>query len=299
MKSKIALVSDIEIERQYFVDSLAGVDSVSFISEMNTLTSSKVINAGRIMAKENEVAIYGAIGDDEDATRALKDLQAYGFNTKNVQHTANQKTGQVLVITDKKGKSAISVFLGASDCLSIPSSFDGIEYLYTATSIKLALLYKVLKLAKSKSITTFLDVPNNQLVFSNNNLRYVDYLIPNRQEAGLLLEKTILSVKDAIEAARQLLNFGSKNVVITLDKDGCLLASKEIEPVHIPAPKVEAKDETGSGDIFRGVFVNNIVKGADLYNSAVAAIDSASTSVTIKGVDTSIRTILSNHENRN
>ena len=53
-------------EKQYIVDRIPRGKEVGMASEVNYLTSSKIINAGRILALHNNVFMCGCVGDDQD-----------------------------------------------------------------------------------------------------------------------------------------------------------------------------------------------------------------------------------------
>ena len=48
--AKILLAGEICAEKQYLMDSIPLAKEVSFVNSVNTLTSSKIINAGRVLA---------------------------------------------------------------------------------------------------------------------------------------------------------------------------------------------------------------------------------------------------------
>lgn len=81
-------------------------------------------------------------------------------------------------------------------------------------------------------------------------LRYVDYLLPNEEEACLFT-----GCAGAEEAAEALLAAGVGTVVMKLGSRGCLVASKK-ETYRIPAvPDVKCVDTTGAGDSFAAGFL--------------------------------------------
>ena len=294
--AKILLAGEICSEKQYFVDSIPVAKEVSFVNSVNTLTSSKIINAGRVLAQENSVSIFGIVGDDNDGKQALSDLEKYGIDTRFVYTTNEASTAQVLVLTNKNGQSAIVLNLSAINYFdeSGLEKLSDYEYVYMATSIKLDQIYKMIERASKDGVNVFLDFPNQQKEFDKEKLRTVDFVAPNRQEAELLLDLKITNVDEALEAVKKLKSFTDGTVIITLDTDGCVVFAKGwIEPKHFPTEAVTAIDETGSGDIFRGVFLNEYIKTNDIELSIKKALKLATESVRYQGVDKSIEQIKS------
>lgn len=84
--------------------------------------------------------------------------------------------------------------------------------------------------------------------------------------------------------ARKLLNAGIKIAVITMAKEGCLVAQGR-DAVRIFAPKVKAVDACGAGATFSSGFAYGILQGWDIEQSARFATAAASLKVTRAGLD--------------
>ncbi len=289
--SKILLAGEICAEKQYLMDSLPLAKAVSFVNSVNTLTSSKIINAGRILASSNSVSMFGVVGDDNNGKQAISDLERYGIDTKLVYTTSESPTAEVLVLTNKDGQSAIVLNLNAInffDEIKLQNLSD-YEYLYMATSMKLDQIYKMTERANKDNVKVFLDFPNQQKEFDKEKLKTVDFVVPNRQEAELLLDTKITTIDEALEAVTKLKSFTHGIAIITLDTDGCVVFDKE--PKHYPTETITTVDATGSGDIFRGVFLSEYIKTNDVNQSIKKALQLATESVKYLGVDKSIEEI--------
>ena len=289
--AKILLAGEICAEKQYLMDNVPQVKTVSFVNSVNSLTSSKIINAGRILASNNSVSMFGVIGDDNNGKQAISDLEKYGIDTKLVYTTSESPTAEVLVLTNKDGQSAIILNLNAINFFdeSKLQNLSGYEYLYIATSMKLDQIYKMIERANNDNVKVFLDFPNQQKEFDKEKLKTVDFVVPNRQEAELLLDVKITTIDEALEAVTKLKSFTDGIVIITLDTDGCVVFDKESK--YFPAETVTTVDATGSGDIFRGVFLSEYIKTNDIDQSIKKALKFATESVKYQGVDNSIEGI--------
>ena len=291
--AKILLIGDICAESQYLVDRMPSENSLSIVEQVNYVTSSKIVNAGRVLASNNDVSIFGVVGNDDKRAKVLEDLKRYGIDTKLIYST-NAPTDEVLVITDKNGYSAVAIYLPASRNLdqSKIENFSGYDYIYTATSLPLFQLYKIIERAHVGETKIFLDIPDQHEEFDLNMLKFVEFVVPNRQEAGLLLKREIINLTDGLQAAIDLKKYTNGHVIITLDKDGCIVFAKDWnKPQHFSIPLVKAVDSTGAGDIFRGVFLREYIKTHNIEISIKIALNISSESVKIKGVENSIQFI--------
>ena len=297
MKS-VLLVGSILTERQYLVDRIASADQVAYASQTNIITSSKVINAGRILAINHQVKMYGTIGADTDGTKALADLICYHIDPNLIVTKPKATTGQVLTITDREGKTAITLYLGASSLTGTisPKVVKQFDCMYLETSLPLKSLYQLISTASKVKTPVLLDFPNQQREFNKIFLRTIDFLMPNRQEAELLLNTKINTVADAQQAAVTLKKFTRGTVIISIDKDGCIVLDSKANPLHIPSKKVTIHDTTACGDIFRGVFLSEFLNSRNLNLSAQKATQLATESIRHLGVDNSINEISKNYK---
>jgi len=104
------------------------------------------------------------------------------------------------------------------------------------------------------------------------------YLItPNRSELELITNRKITTIKEAEEAALEVISAKVKNVVVTLGKEGALVVNSK-NSTHVPPFEVDIVDTTGAGDAFNGGLAIAISEGKDLVEStkfanAVAALN--------------------------
>lgn len=106
---------------------------------------------------------------------------------------------------------------------------------------------------------------------------------PNRLEAETLLNMTIKSPTDALEAARGLQKLGAQAVVLSLGADGALFVSRD-QAVFAQPPMIQVQSTVGSGDALLSGVIAAQLQGLSWletarYATAVAAARVASISL--------------------
>lgn len=298
--SKVLVFADIYFETQYFVEKIPSNNQVAISPEIINMIGSKTLNASRIMSKAGDfVYIFGRVGEDSFGETAKQVIeQKYNLHTKYLSTVFNQKTGQLVVITDTTGQSSITLNFGVNKLIDesylphISPNFPEFDTIYCATNLPLNLLYSLINQADKVNVPVFIDVPNQHKEIDLSKLNGATFLAPNRQEAELLTDIKIENIEDAKKACNKIREKFFGNIIITLDKDGCIVLeegkiSADVYPV---SPKREI-DSTGAGDIFRGIFVSEYLKSQDIPKSILKAQRVASESVLIKGVNNTIESL--------
>jgi ribokinase len=293
----ILVIGDLYSETQYFVEKLPGQDQFIFAHGATTMVGGKVVNAARILARlGNQVSFYGHVGNDDDGETAEHALAKYAIHSQ-LQKKPNETTGKITVTTDREAKSSIVLFMGANktitqDSIATLKTTITPSFIYAATSLELSALYALIAYAAEESIPLFLDVPNQHSLLDLTKLANVDFFSLNRQEIGLLLKKEMTTIDEALAAIKQLRETIKGTIILTLDKDGCVLLEKNSSsPTHIKAGETHAVDETGAGDIFKAVFVDTFLKTNDMHKAVEKSLRVATRSTEIKGVDATITTV--------
>jgi ribokinase len=106
-----------------------------------------------------------------------------------------------------------------------------------------------------------------------------DVLVVNQSEA-----KALTGTGDMVAAADALAAKGAGTVVITLGAEGCLvLGPDQAESLRLPAPRVEAIDTSGAGDVFCGCLTGGLAKGISVKSALKLALAAAAIAVTRPG----------------
>lgn len=295
----IIVVGDAYAETQYFVEEIPSQSEFAIASSATSVYGSKTINASRILARlKNKVSFVAHLGQDTDGENTIQALSGWGILSL-VKCVEGEKTGKIVVITNKSGKSSITLFRGANQTLSqkaisnLEAEIIKHDAVYAATCLPLDSLYSLAEICRVNKIPLFVDVPNQHSSLDLSQLASVDFFAPNRQEAELLTKQKINTIDDAKVAALLLRKSLKGTIILTLDKDGCvLLKAGEDDPQHLAASLVESVDETAAGDIFRAVFFHYVLQLKSIDDAVRKALDIATESTKIKGVDKTLSEVL-------
>ena len=110
----------------------------------------------------------------------------------------------------------------------------------------------------------------------------VDYVTPNETEAEQYTGINVETKEDCRIAAEKFLNWGVKNVIITLGVRGSYFTDGKQELI-IPALKVKAVETTGAGDAFNGGLATAIAEGMPNEKAMQFATCTSAISVTRYG----------------
>ena len=115
----------------------------------------------------------------------------------------------------------------------------------------------------------------------------VDVLTPNETEAQILTGIEVTDEESARTAAKKLLEYGIKSVILTMGAKGFVLADND-RMESVPAVKVDAVDTTAAGDAFTGSLAVGLAQGKTLYDAALFANYVAALSATKMGAQSSM-----------
>jgi len=254
--------------------------------------ANQAVAAARLGA---EVFFIALLGKDIFGKRALENFRQLGVNTKYVLQTREAPSGVALIMVDEKGNNSIVVAPGANGKLSPDDVEKARGDIASAGAVAgqlevpLETIEYTADAAKSSNVPFILDpAPAREL--GDELLSKVDILTPNETEAGILTGIEISSEQTARRASQMLLGRGVKAVILTMGKQGYLLADKE-QSEFVPAQEVEAVDSTAAGDAFTGALAVGIAEGKHIAEAARFANFAAALSVTKMGAQPSMPSI--------
>lgn len=248
-------------------------------SEIKRSSGGSGANTVISLAQLGHSVAYGCIvGDDEVGESYIGELKELGVSTFN-NPVAGGQTGRSLVMITPDAERTMNT------CLGITSSFDAqyvtedaikesqwiyIEgYLFATPEGQRAALH-ALKLAKqhqTKVAVTFSDgfiveVFGDALA---EVAKASDLIFANKNEALKFTKKS-----DPVEAFRELRAMSQGGLAVTLSEKGAMVAYGD-DTADVESYPVTAVDDTGAGDMFAGGFLDGIIRGLDVRDSAKIA----------------------------
>jgi len=253
-------------------------------------TGGDAFNEAVILARLGKrPALMGHIGMDMLGDIIVKRCKEEGVDYSRLRRDSQAETRINVVVIGKDGQRH---FVKTQNAGSKSFRVDEIDYGFIgkAAAVSLASIFcsklrdsetilKILKTAKESKVVTFADMVPMTGGESINDiaeaLTYLDFFLPNQEEAAMLT-----GLQNPDEMADCLLQYGIKNVIIKLGKEGCLIKNRQ-ERYQIPAFPADAVDTTGAGDNFAAGFITAVLDGMELeacgtFANAVAAASTES-----------------------
>lgn len=222
-----------------------------------------------------ETTFVGALGTDDSAGLLLASLERAGVHTDLVQRV-DAATGTAFITVSPDGENAIVVAPGANAHLKLGAAqIDRIaaaDVVLAQLEIPLDAVRAAATARRPGAVMALNAAPARDL--PEDIWDVIDLLIVNQHEAA--------DLAGAANPTAKLLE-RVPAVVVTLGGDGCVVASRDHEPVHIPGIRVDVVDTTGAGDTFCGVLAAALARGLDLAEAARSACVAGAQAVTRQG----------------
>lgn len=254
-------------------------ETLQIISKQNA-GGGKGANQGIAAARSNaQTSFIGKIGKDENGKMMCEVLRSAGIDITNVT-TASSGTGQAFILLQKNGENSILVYGGANqeltaaDVQKAKNKIVNSDFLVTQFETPLECAIEGFKIAKNAGVATILN-PAPAKKIPTELMQNVDLITPNETEAELLTGIKVIDEKTQCLAAEKLLEFGAKNVIITLGSKGAFYQTKN-ERGFVPAFRVDAVDTTAAGDTFLGVLSSQLDKDFSNIKEAIKFANKAS-----------------------
>ena len=230
----------------------------------------------------DHINLISVVGDDFQKS-AINMMQNNHINTEGLQIKEGEKTffWSGKYHNDMNTRDTLDTQLNVLESFNprVPENYQDCECLMLGNLMP-SIQQKVLSQLKERPKLIILDTMNfwmdNCLEDLMEALKDVDVLTINDEEARQLSGEYSL-----VKAARKILSFGPKHLIIKKGEHGALLFNNE-EVFFAPAlPLEEVFDPTGAGDTFAGGFVGHLcatkdysfhnMKRAVIFGSAMAS----------------------------
>lgn len=297
--AKLLVVGDIYFETEFFVPTIPVENEFSVASNVQSITGSKTINSARVMSRlNNDIDFFAMTGTDDTYLKVLSDFKRFKINIDKIIQTEDEKTGQISSTTDGMNRSAISIYFGANKLVTsefiteLESNLSTYQMVYGATHLPLNCLYELVRICNKKNVPLFIDFPNPQRNVDLSKLADVEYISPNREEAEYIFNEKIRTVEDAFRILYLFRKFCNGTIILTLDIDGCAILEKGAkDPVYYQTTPIQSADSIGAGDIFKAVFISEILRTKNIQETILNAQKIATRSVTLKGLDNTLENL--------
>ena len=239
------------------------------------------------------VKMLGCVGDDDFGRRQKESLNECGVDISELKTSQRFPTGLASIYVSQEGKNSIVVLQGANaECdVEYLEAKDACLVWADCVVLQMEIPWETITYAVNRAhelgkMIIFNPAPVKQSL-PNEFLEKLDYITPNETEVMKLCGKKGDSINDYIACAKEILNRGVKNVLVTLGEKGVLLATKR-ETKIFSTRKVHAIDTTAAGDCFNGALAVALLEGMGDIASIHFANMASSIAVTRNGAQAAL-----------
>ena len=255
-----------------------------------TVPGGKGANQALTMARlGGNVKMLGCVGYDSFGAQLIDYLKKSNVDTTSIIQT-DKNTG-VALITVCNGDNMIVLEKGANYMITSQIVLENEELFRWADLVVMQLeipwetVMQAAKTAKENGCVVLLN-PAPVESFKDEILEFVDIIVPNEYEGGIILGRSSVTKEDAEDLVREFDKKGV-NAIVTLGGDGCVYYDKGTIK-HQPAMKVKVVDTTAAGDSFIGGICVAMCEGKEMAEAIEFATKVAGIVVSRKGAGTSI-----------
>ncbi len=284
---KILVVGASNIDVNYYLSSLPkGGESAHTVSPSVSSLGGKGLNQAVASARaQGDVAFITSVGDDEDG-RKIEEALRKEYMSLYFKEACFRSTGKAIILNESDGENEVIVDSGANALLDV-DFLSGHDDLFEKSSF--VLMQNEMPFSSNEWILR--NYGESKRIFYNPSplgdipkelYRYIDTLLVNEMEACALS-----GLEEPTEAAKALLSYGAKNVLMTRGKKGSTLFKKD-SMIETQSFKADVVDTVGAGDTYAGYYVACLASGYSEEKALLIASAAASLSVQKKGAFASI-----------
>lgn len=248
--------------------------------------SNQAVGCARLGAK---VSFIARVGADNFGESAQELYHREGVNAACVRQVPESPTGVgFILVQPDTGENRIVVDPGANNRLTRQAVLENKEALVSAQVVLAQLEIPVeaadaaMEAGRACGAITILN-PAPAHALSRETLEKVSVVTPNETEAKAVLGHDPHAVIPPERLAREIMELGAKQVVVTLGGRGALIVTESSE-THVPAIDVPVVDTTGAGDAFNAGLAVALANGSDLESAVRFAVIAGALAATKEGV---------------
>lgn len=284
---RITVLGSLNMDISVTVPTLAGPGETVLGSAARLQPGGKGANQAVAAARLGaSVRMAGCCGDDDFGRTLRSALEAAGVDVAAVRIVRGVPSGLALITVDATGENSITVAPGANGLAGPPeaaaSAAAPSDALILSAEIPVPVLAAALDQARAANVMTVLNLAPAPPDASGLLAAGVDWLIVNAPEAGAILGRPVADPAGAQAAAADLAGASGGHVVITLGRDGAVLAGPDTA-LAVPGFSVRSVDSVGAGDAFVAALGVAVASGAAPPEAVRLACAVAATAVTRPG----------------
>jgi ribokinase len=299
---RITVLGSLNMDISVTVPRLAGPGETVLGSAARLQPGGKGANQAVAAARLGaSVRMAGCCGDDDFGRTLRSALEAAGVDVTAVRVLAGVPSGLALITVDATGENSITVAPGANGLAGPPeaaaSAAAGCDALILSAEIPVPVLAAALDRARAAGVMTVLNLAPAPPDAAGLLAAGADWLIVNAPEAGAILGRPVADPAGARAAAADLAGAAGGHAVITLGRDGAVLAGPVLaDPVladpggalAVPGFSVDSVDSVGAGDAFVAALGVAVASGVAAPEAVRLACAVAATAVTRPGAQDSL-----------
>ena len=309
---RITVLGSLNMDISVTVPRLAGPGETVLGSAARLQPGGKGANQAVAAARLGaSVRMAGCCGDDDFGRTLRSALEAAGVDVTAVRVLPGVPSGLALITVDATGENSITVAPGANGLAGPPeaaaSAAAGCDALILSAEIPVPVLAAALDRARAAGVLTVLNLAPAPPDAAGLLAAGADWLIVNAPEAAAILGRPVADPAGARAAVADLAGATGGHAVITLGRDGAVLAGPVLagpvladpvlaDPVladpggvlAVPGFSVDSVDSVGAGDAFVAALGVAVASGVAAPEAVRLACAVAATAVTRPGAQDSL-----------